>query len=73
MLSYSSASHNICFSWVILQGEFIVLDEFHPSPLPHVQLLLVEQILQAFVITEDSENAPIEVVSPYLQCKHDSS
>jgi len=47
-----------------------VLQELYPPALPHIQLLLIKQILEALMITEHAKLCTIEIVPPDLQGKH---
>src|ERR1044072_5471134 len=69
-LSAKSIGHHIRLPRMILQGKLIIFQEFHPSSLPHVQILLIEQILQTFTITENCERTSIQIVPPNLESIH---
>jgi hypothetical protein len=46
-------SNYICLARMITNFQLIILDQFQPSSLPHVQVRLSEKILQTFVISVD--------------------
>ena len=50
--------------------KLIVLQEFHPPPLSHVQFLLIKQILKTLVIVEYPKLGTVEIVPLDLQGKH---
>ncbi|MFS7936417.1 hypothetical protein Hanom_Chr05g00415321 [Helianthus anomalus] len=58
---------------MVLDGAFIIVQEFDPSSLTHVQFLLLEDTLETPVIGVNSALGTVQVVSPYLKCKHNSS
>jgi hypothetical protein len=45
--------NDVCLSQVIVNFQLIVLDQLEPSSLPHVQIRLGKDILQAFVVRID--------------------
>ncbi|KAJ0498826.1 hypothetical protein HanLR1_Chr13g0497411 [Helianthus annuus] len=45
----------------------VILNEFKPSSLPHIEIFLFEKIFEAFMIREDSTFHPIKVVPPHFQ------
>ena len=51
--STKSICYHVCLSRMIFNGTFIILDQFNPSPLSHVQFLLRKQILQALMICKN--------------------
>ena len=55
---------------VVVQTKIIVFQELHPLYLSHVQLLMVEKILQALMVGKHLKLHAIEVMSPYFQGKH---
>jgi hypothetical protein len=48
-----SIRNDICLTRMIRNLKIIVLDQFQPFSLPHVQIRLSEKVLQALVISED--------------------
>ncbi|MFS7995496.1 hypothetical protein Hanom_Chr12g01118581 [Helianthus anomalus] len=48
----------------------IIIQCLHPSTLSHIQILLVEQVLKAFMIRIDHTLGTIQVMPPKLQCKY---
>ena len=55
---------------MIVQSHIIILDEIQPSPLPEIQLLLRENVLQTLVIRVHLTMISDEKMSPCLQCMH---
>ena len=55
---------------MVMNTHIIILKELKPSPLAKIQLFLGEHILKAFMIGEHIYMNTIQVVSPYLECKH---
>ena len=55
---------------MIMHTNIIILKELKPSPLAKIQLFLGEHILKALMIGERIYMNTIQVVSPYLECKH---
>jgi hypothetical protein len=47
--------NHICLARTIMDFQLIILDQFQPSSLPHVQVRLSEKILQAYVISVDMQ------------------
>jgi hypothetical protein len=45
--------NHICLARVIMNFQLIILDQFYPSSLPHIQVRLSEKILQTFMISVD--------------------
>ena len=43
-------SYYVSLSGVIMESHIIILDEIQPSPLPEIQLLLRENVLQTLMI-----------------------
>jgi hypothetical protein len=68
--STKSIGYYIGLSRVIVNFKIIILDQFNPSPLPHVQLLLRENILQALMVSVDLAAITHEVMPPCLQSKN---
>ena len=63
-------SYYVSLSGVIMQFHIIILDELQPSPLPEVQLLLRENILQTLVIRVHLAMVSNQKMSLSLQCMH---
>ena len=55
---------------MIMHTHIIILKELKPSPLAEIQLFLGEHILKALMIGEHIYIDTIQIVSPYLECKH---
>jgi hypothetical protein len=66
-LTAQSISHYICFSWVILYFQIIVLNQLKSSSLSEVEFFLSEYVFQAFVIREDLALVSNHIVPPNLQ------
>src|SRR4051812_40533794 len=62
-------SYNIRLTRMVVQTKIIVLQELQPSPLPHIQLFLIKQILQALVITKHIKSRSKQIMPPKLQNK----
>jgi hypothetical protein len=50
-----------------MNTNIIILDKFHPSPFPHVQLLLREYILHALVVGIDFTMVSDKIVPPCFE------
>ena len=55
---------------VIMQSHILILDELQASPLPEIQLLLREDVLQTLLIRVHLTMVFDEKISPCLQCMH---
>ena len=55
---------------MIMHTHILILKELKSSPLAKIQLFLGEHILKALMIGEHIYMNTIQVVSPYLECKH---
>ena len=55
---------------MIMHTLIIILKELKPSPLEKIQLFLGEHKLKALMIGEHIYMNTIQVVSPYVECKH---
>jgi hypothetical protein len=55
---------------MILYGAIIVTQQFYPSPLSQVQILLMEIVLETFIVYEDLTCLPVQVMPPNLKGKH---
>lgn len=71
LLSTERISHHIDLAWMVFDINRVILQEFHPPPLPHVQILLREQILETLTIRKKVEVHTIKVVPLNLQSKND--
>ncbi|MFS7967564.1 hypothetical protein Hanom_Chr09g00787161 [Helianthus anomalus] len=58
---------------MILDSAFIIVEQLDPSSLTHIQLLLLEDMLETPVIGVNRALGTVQVVSPYLKRKHNSS
>jgi hypothetical protein len=55
--------HNhIRLTRMIVNLKIIVLDQLHPSSLPHVQISLSKKVLQALVVGEDMSHIPKKIM-----------
>jgi hypothetical protein len=59
--------NHVCLARVIVNLKIIVLDQLQPSSLPHVQIRLSENVLQALVINEDMSHIPKKIMPPGMQ------
>jgi hypothetical protein len=50
---------DICLSQVIVDFQLVVLDQLELSSLPHVQIRLGKDVLQAFVVHMDMNHIPM--------------
>ena len=66
-LAAQRISYYISLPWVIMQSHIIILNELQPSPLPEIQLLLREDILQTLVIRVHLTVVSDEKMSPRFQ------
>jgi hypothetical protein len=62
--------NDVCLPWVIVNFQRIVFDLLEPPLLPHVQIGLGKDVLQAFVVRIDLNYIPKQIVSPRSQCHH---
>jgi hypothetical protein len=51
---------------MIVNLQLIVLDQFKPSSLPHIEISLSEDVLEAFVIGIDIAMIPKKIMTPNL-------
>jgi hypothetical protein len=65
-------NHNL-LTGVIMNLKIIVLDQFQPSSLAHVQIGLSENVLQELVVGEDMNHIPKMIMSPCPQSRNNSS
>jgi hypothetical protein len=52
---------------MVMNAEIIIFDELNPPSLPHVQLLLRENIFQALVVGVNLTTVSHEVMSPCFE------
>jgi hypothetical protein len=52
------------FSRAIVNFQLVVLDQFESPLLPHVQIQLGKDVLQAFVVHIDMNHIPKQIASP---------
>ena len=65
--STQSIRYHIGLAGVVVNLHVVILDQFDPSALPHVQLLLGEDIFQALVVGVDLASITHEVMTPNFQ------
>ena len=70
LLQAQRIGYYVSLSGMIKQSHIIILDELQPSPLPEIQLLLREDILQTLVIRVHLTMVSDEKMSPCLQRMH---
>ncbi|MFS8023258.1 hypothetical protein Hanom_Chr16g01449371 [Helianthus anomalus] len=58
---------------MILDSTFVIIKQFDPSSLTHIQFLLLEDMLETPVIGVNCALGTVQVVSPYLKRKNNSS
>ncbi|MFS8014425.1 hypothetical protein Hanom_Chr15g01344341 [Helianthus anomalus] len=58
---------------MVLDSAFVIIKQLDPSSLTHVQFLLLEDMLETPVIGVNGAPGTVQVVSPYLKCKNNSS
>jgi hypothetical protein len=66
-LSTQGIRYHIGLAGVIVNFHIIVLNQLYPSALPHIQLFLGGDILQALVIRIDVASITHEVMTPNFQ------
>ena len=69
-LATQSVGDYVSLAWMIVNLQVVVLDQFKPSTLPHVQIFLSKEVLQVLVVGVDITLVPDQVVSPNLQGVH---
>ena len=69
LLSAKGICYHIGLAGMVADFSLIITEQFYPSPLSHVQVFLVKDVLQALVVSEDCALGSIEIMSPNLQCK----
>ena len=53
-----------------MHTHIIILKKLKPSPLEKIQLFLDEHILETLMVSKHIYMKTMQVVSPYLECKH---
>jgi hypothetical protein len=53
MLAAKRIRNHVSFAGMIMDFQFIILDQFQPSSLPHIQIRLSEKILETLVVGVD--------------------
>ena len=62
-LPTQSIRNHVCLARLIVHLQIVILDQFQPSSLPHIQFRLGENILETLVIGVDMENITKQVMS----------
>lgn len=65
-----SVCHNVGLTRMVFDVTVVVVQEFNPAALMHVQLLLVKYVLETLVIGVNCATRTIKVMSPNLESKH---
>ena len=55
---------------MIMHTHIIILKELKPSPMEKIKLFLGEHILKALMIGELIYMKNLQVMSPYIECRH---
>ncbi|KAJ0806052.1 hypothetical protein HanPI659440_Chr02g0085261 [Helianthus annuus] len=58
---------------MIFDSAFIIVQEFYPSALSHVQFLLLEDMLETPLIGINGALGTVQVMSPYLKRENNCS
>ncbi|MFS7936248.1 hypothetical protein Hanom_Chr05g00413281 [Helianthus anomalus] len=58
---------------MVANPTIVIVQEFNPASLSHVQLLLIENVLETFVVCENHTFRAIEIVSPDFESKYQSA
>src|SRR4051794_35108396 len=66
-LSAESVSDNIRLARMVVDIHIIILDQLHPSTLPHIQLLLSKNVLEALMIGIQLTHVAYQIVVPCLE------
>jgi hypothetical protein len=64
--------NDIGLAWMIVYFQIIVFDEFLLAPLPHIQVCLSKDVLEAFVVSINMTFRTHQMMSPDLQGMNDS-
>jgi hypothetical protein len=57
-LTTQHVRNDVCLTRVIVNFQLLVLDQLEPPSLPHVQIWLGKDVLQAFVVRVDMNHIP---------------
>ncbi|GKG42848.1 hypothetical protein Tco_0477146, partial [Tanacetum coccineum] len=52
---------------MVMNLALVITKQLNPSPLPHIQLLLIKNVLKTFVIGIDNTLSTIQIMSPSLK------
>ncbi|KAJ0443756.1 hypothetical protein HanIR_Chr16g0824351 [Helianthus annuus] len=55
---------------MILDCALLVVEQFDPSTLLHVELLLIQDMLETPMTGINGAFGTVQAMSPYLECKH---
>lgn len=66
ILSTKCIRHYIGMFKMIFDSAIIITDDFHPSSLPQIQILLSEDMFKALVICEYATLFAVQIMSPDL-------
>jgi hypothetical protein len=66
LLSTQGVDYDIGLAWMVVYSKIIILNQLHPSSLPHIQIRLSKDVLEAFVVTVYLTSLTDEIVPPYL-------
>jgi len=72
-LTAKGIGYDIRLARMVANFAIIITQKLGPSTLSHVELFLIKDVLKTFVVGEYHTFSAIEVVSPSLQSKHDST
>src|SRR3954463_8800086 len=66
-LSAKSVGNNIRLAGVVVDIDIVILDQLHPSTLPHIQLPLSENVLKALMVCIQLTLVAYQIVAPRLE------
>src|SRR3954465_8858739 len=66
-LSAERVSDNIRLAGMVVDIDIIILDQLHPSTLPHIQLPLSKNVLKALMICIQLTLVTYQIVAPCLE------
>ena len=73
LLSTKRIGYDIRLTMMVANLAIVVTQEFNPTSLPHVQLLLIKNMLETFVVCENHTLRAIKIVSPDFKRENHSS
>ncbi|MFS7953374.1 hypothetical protein Hanom_Chr07g00617811 [Helianthus anomalus] len=65
--------HDIRLTRMVANFAIVIVQEFNPTSLPHVQLFLIKNILETFVVCENHTLRAIKIMSPDFKRENHSS